>query len=323
MTDLTADHVAEVLEVEPGEHRVGTAGPELLFDRWEAEGWSVPGLRLGDDLGSWAGLTEFAQAELTGVLEQLLTGETCVTETLTPLIDFAPDFDERLFLTSQLADEARHVRFFQAYRREVLGAGQAVAEDAYGRYFAPALEAATSAVRERPGEEGRWYEALAHYHLVTEAVLAATALRSTLRMLRRMEVLPRLLAGLVHVARDESRHVQFGIGAAQAGVDAGYGDRIATCYLAALGLAARVIVDPQRFVEVPSVAFARPLRQAQVHEQWDFARRKMLRCLSATGLQAHSSSAADIWMGATRAALEEYRAHWAADHPLAAALEGA
>ena len=323
MIDLTTDHVSEVLGVEPGEHRVATAAPKLLFDRWEAEAWSVPDLRLEEDVHSWSGLTAFARTELGGVLEQLLTGETCVTQTLTPLIDFAPDFDQQLFLTTQLADEARHVRFFGAYRREVLGLADAVEEDAYGRYFAPALDAATKAVRERPDDEGGWFEALAHYHLVTEAVLAATALRSTLRMLRRTEVLPRLLAGLVHVARDESRHVQFGIGAAQVGVDAGYGDRIAACYLTAIELAARVIVDSQRFVEIPPVAFAGPLRQAQIHEQWDFARRKMLRGLAATGLQAHSAAAADAWMNATRQGLDEYRELWSADHPLSSALEGA
>jgi ribonucleoside-diphosphate reductase beta chain len=323
VTDLTADHLSEVLEVEAGDHRAATAAPELLFDRWETEVWSVPALHLDEDLPSWTGLTIFARAELAGVLDQLLVGETCVTETLTPLIEFAPDFDQQLFLTTQLADEARHVRFFRTYRRQVLGLTHAIDEDAYGRHFAPALEAATKAVREHPEDGGRWYEALAHYHLATEAILAATALRSTLRMIRRIEVLPRLLAGLVHVARDESRHVQFGIGAVQAGVDAGYGDRIAACYLTAVALAARVIVDPKRYVEIPPMAFAKPLRQAQLREQWDFARQKMLRNLAATGLQAHSSSAAGVWMSATQLAVDEYHTLWGIEHPLASALGSA
>ncbi|MHB1567586.1 MAG: ferritin family protein [Solirubrobacteraceae bacterium] len=315
-----SDPVSEVLEVQAVEHRVTTAAPELLFDRWETETWSVPALRLGEDLPIWTELPAFARTELTGVLEQLLTGETCVTETLTPLIELAPNVDQQLFLATQLADEARHVRFFRAYRCEVVGLPGAGDGDAYGRHFAPTLKAATRAVREHPEDCGRWYEALAHYHLATEAVLAATALRSTLRMIRRMDVLPRLLAGLVHVARDESRHVQFGTGAVQAGVDAGYGDRIADCYLTAVELAARVIIDPERRIEFPPGAFAKPLRQAQLHEQWDFARRKMLRNLAATGLQSHSASAADAWIGATRLALDDYHTLWETEHPLAAAV---
>lgn len=320
MNTATAD-LPDILE---DRELTAVASASALYDRWERQHWAVAELQIAVDRPAWEALPELLRREMHRPIAELLTGETAVTETLTPLVDFAPRLDQRIFLTTQLADEAQHVQFFSAYQREAIDEPSdpsSSADDAFGRAFYPGLRRATLAVRETGGDQGAWYEALAHYHLVTEGVLASAALRSLLRLLRRVDRFPRLAAGLVEVARDESRHVQFGLGAAQAGVADGFGDRIAAAYLTASAAAVQVLVNPGTLIELPSLAFAAGIRDGQVHEQWDFARRKMLRNLSVIGLQSHSETAAAEWDRASRAAVGQYRDNFGREHPLARTLD--
>ncbi len=86
--------------------------------------------------------------------------------------------------------------------------------------FTPVLTRATDAVRKDPEDRESWYRALIYYHLITEGVLAATALRTT-RFLARLLKLQALEEGLTNVTRDESRHVSYGLRAAQDGSPTG------------------------------------------------------------------------------------------------------
>jgi len=48
-------------------------------------------------------------------------GEECVTATLAPWVNSAPTEEMQLFLSTQLADEARHTVFFDRFFEEVVG----------------------------------------------------------------------------------------------------------------------------------------------------------------------------------------------------------
>ena len=52
-------------------------------------------------------------------LSAFFIGEQRVTDELGPLMRACPTEDQRIFLSTQIADEARHVRFFDRFYSEV------------------------------------------------------------------------------------------------------------------------------------------------------------------------------------------------------------
>jgi ribonucleotide reductase beta subunit family protein with ferritin-like domain len=81
-------------------------------------------------------------------------------------------------------------------------------------------------VAARPTDYEVWLRLVAVFHLLTEGVIATTAQRFAIRTLSRRGIFPGMLAGFAALARDEGRHVSFGLHALRAGVEAGYGDAI-------------------------------------------------------------------------------------------------
>ncbi|WP_433326876.1 ribonucleotide-diphosphate reductase subunit beta [Spirillospora sp. CA-294931] len=298
--------------------------PRQLYDRWEKQQWAVADVEVARDAPGWERLRPFLRAELLAALAELEVGEVCVTQTLSSLVDHAPDEDGRVFLCAQLADEGRHVRFFQDYLTLAAGVDLADPDDgkalaaaaAYGNLFEPTLRASTARVRQ-PGEEGEtaWYRALVQYHLITEGVLAATALRTVRTLARRLD-LRALTEGLTNVTRDETRHVTYGLVVARHGVAAGRRDTIAETYLAGTALAARVMVAPGTRAVTPVMRMALVHRARQLSGQWEMARDRMLRQLAVIGLPELREEAGRVWAGACESAMDEYRERWSAEHPV-------
>ncbi|KAA2250145.1 hypothetical protein F0L68_39055 [Solihabitans fulvus] len=296
--------------------------PLDLYSRWERQPWSVADVRVARDLDTWRALRPFSRQELLNALAELEVGEVCVTQTLSSLVDHAPNPDYQLYLCTQLADEARHVRFFQSYLGEVVGIGdgsaegQALAEATdYATVFEPELRRTTEAVRTGGGDLDQWFTALAHYHLVTEGILATTALRTTRQLAKRLG-LAALDEGLANVTRDESRHVAFGLLAARAGVRDGHRELIADAYLSAVALAVEVLVGPQRKTAAPSLRPALLQRAAQIETQWELARDRMIRQLSLIDLRDLRDRAERVWADARSAALDSYQERWGVEHPV-------
>ena len=52
-------------------------------------------------------------------LSSFFIGEQKVAEELGPIMRAAPTEEQRIFLCTQIADEARHVRFFERFYQEV------------------------------------------------------------------------------------------------------------------------------------------------------------------------------------------------------------
>ncbi|HEU4480996.1 MAG TPA: hypothetical protein VFS18_03850, partial [Actinomycetota bacterium] len=148
-------------------------------------------------------------------------GEQAVTDTLAPLVHAAPDEGSRVFLSTQLVDEARHSIFFSRFFDEVIGisggltAALAVLKDrvvgGFRTIFDQDLVEAVEAVRENPHDYALWVRGIATYQLVIEGMLALTGMRYLLNIVREMGILPGFYAGFTAVARDESRHVNFGV----------------------------------------------------------------------------------------------------------------
>ncbi|NGN69411.1 hypothetical protein G5C51_36675, partial [Streptomyces sp. A7024] len=248
-TSTAAGLVLDVTETEPetaAEQHGRLAGSADLYRRWERQQWAVAKVDPARDRQRWAELTPYSREQLLGALAELEVGEVAVTHTLGSLIDAPPTEDDRIFLCTQLADEARHVRFFQTYLSDVCDAEpESTAAADYAHVFAPELTRVTDAVRADHGDRESWYRALIYYHLITEGVLAATALRTTRFLAKRLR-LAALEEGLTNVTRDESRHVSFGLRAARDGVARGWEPVVTDAHFEAIAPAARVLIGPAR-----------------------------------------------------------------------------
>lgn len=208
--------------------------PLELYNRWEKQQWAVADLDFTQDKEHWENL-----GGIPGIREQLqqtwtlfFIGEQAVTDTLSPILHAAPTEEDRIFLSTQIVDEARHTVFFKRFFEEVLGiagglsgALEAIRPDAvrgFQKIFDTHLLDATERVRENPRDYGAWLQGVALYHLVIEGMLALTGQKFVLRTIRQFGIMPGFYAGFTAVTRDESRHVNWGVGAIRDGVAAGH-----------------------------------------------------------------------------------------------------
>ena len=200
-------------------------GPEItaesLYRRWETQQWAVADLDFEQDRKDWAGLSEGLQVAYRRTMTLFFIGEQAVTDTMSPLLFAAPREDERIFLATQIADEARHTVFFQRFFADVLGVegGLSGALEAvrpktvagFRKIFDGHLAEAVDLVRREPENEAAWVEAVVTYHLVIEGYLALAGQHTLLTQFRKVGILPGFTAGFTAVARDESRHIGFGV----------------------------------------------------------------------------------------------------------------
>lgn len=235
--------------------------PLDLYRRWEGQQWSIQELDFAQDVVHWRAMTGFLEGvrvELQWAFTLFFLGEQAVTDTLAPLVHAAPDEPCRIFLATQLADEARHAVFFSRFFEEVVGLPGGLSEalpalkqrvvGAYRAIFDEDLLEATEAVRLDPGDYAKWVEAITVYHLMVEGMLALTGQKFLLRALRELGVLPAFYRGFTAVARDESRHISFGVGvlAAARRRDPSLAQRIEAVVFRLLEPACRVIAAPDR-----------------------------------------------------------------------------
>ena len=258
-------------------------GPIDLYQRWERQQWSATALDFGQDGQQWAAIHPDVRERLEMTFSGFFFGEQAVTDTLSPLVMGAPDEDQRLFLATQVVDEARHSYFFARFYHEVLGVAgglkEAVARVApadngsgYSRIFNPQhgeLATSTDAVRLDPRNYGLWVQALTVYHLMVEGQLALTGQRSTLRLLRELDLLPAFRAGFTAVTRDESRHVSFGVWALREAVRAGHEGDIRAVVDRMLEPCMQVYSNPA--VRMPDPRLLPPAGRQDPEENWSFA----------------------------------------------------
>jgi ribonucleoside-diphosphate reductase beta chain len=144
-----------------------------------------------------------------------------VAEELGPIMRAAPTEDQKLFLCTQIADEARHVRFFERFYREVgvlesdelsqmLEQTSEHLNENFGRLFDEMLKQRTDRLSVEPEDTEALVEAITLYHMVIEGMLALTGKHFIMDFNEREGTLPGFVEGFQNVARDEHRHVAFG-----------------------------------------------------------------------------------------------------------------
>jgi ribonucleoside-diphosphate reductase beta chain len=195
---------------------------EQLYLLWERQQWQTQELDFSRDREDWnERFDEEERFQRMYGLSSFFIGEQKVAEELGPIMRAAPTEDQRIFLCTQIADEARHVRFFERFYREVgvlesSELSQMLAETSehlnenFGRLFDEMLKQRTDRLSAEPEDTEALVEAVTLYHMVIEGMLALTGQHFIMDYNEREETLPGFVAGFQNVARDEHRHVAFG-----------------------------------------------------------------------------------------------------------------
>jgi ribonucleoside-diphosphate reductase beta chain len=192
-----------------------------LYELWERQQWRTQDLDFEQDRADWESFPEQERFQRMYGLSSFFIGEQKVTDELGPIIVAVPTEDMKIFLSTQVADEARHVRFFDRFYAEVgvlesgglsdrLRETSAHLNPAFNELFDGMLHARTRRLSEEPGDMEALVEAITLYHMVIEGMLALTGQHFIIDYNTREGVLPAFVEGFNLVARDEHRHVAFG-----------------------------------------------------------------------------------------------------------------
>src|SRR5260370_33726489 len=193
-----------------------------LYYRWERQQWRAQDIDFSGDRMQWEGMSQNEQRMRLYGLSAFFQGEAGVTDTLAPSVVAMPDEEMRIFLTTQLVDAARHTVFFARFFKEVLAVDKEKLEDALAvarehlnaqrKYILiDSLVEVAERIRQEPGNLAHLVEGITLYHVVVEGTMALAGQRSILEAYRTSVLFPDFRGGLIAVARDESRHVVFGV----------------------------------------------------------------------------------------------------------------
>ena len=242
MTDATAttngelhteDEALSVLldgdidKVMSGLDKIVEAAPsyEKLFMRWQRQHWSTEDFSFEEDAKQWADPDMFTDDErrfLEFGFSEFFLGEERVTLELLPFALAAPTHEAKVFLTTQISDEAKHTVFWNGFYREVFGieAGSLgemidkqryVVNDDWETLFNGILHECAEDLRKDPSDFPKLVRGVTVYMIVIEGMLALSAARFMIKSMRERGWFPGFIAGFTAVNRDESRHVGFGV----------------------------------------------------------------------------------------------------------------
>ncbi len=194
-----------------------------LYRRWESQQWSVADLDFSLDRQDWIDSDDLDRKATLWSHRLFFNGEERVTSTLAPFVWAAPTPDIEIFLSTQMVDEARHTVFFERWWREVPGSDTSnltalleeirpKASGGYDELFYDRLPSTARRLANNPKDFDAFVEGVTLYHIVVEATIALTGQRFELEAMREQGLTDRgFYRGFTAVARDESRHVNFGI----------------------------------------------------------------------------------------------------------------
>jgi len=194
-----------------------------LYRRWESQQWSVGDLDFTLDRQDWLEASDLDRKATLWSHRLFFNGEERVTATLAPFVWAAPSPEIEIFLSTQMVDEARHTVFFERWWREVVGTEAKDLKDllieirpdtneGYNTLFYDRLPSAAQRMASNPKDFDAFVEGVTIYHIIVEATIALTGQRFELESMREQGSTDRgFYRGFTAVARDESRHVSFGI----------------------------------------------------------------------------------------------------------------
>jgi ribonucleoside-diphosphate reductase beta chain len=265
---------------------------EQLYHLWERQQWATQDIDFTQDRIDWhERIPEEERFQRMYGLSSFFIGEQKVAEELGPMMRAAPTEEMRVFLCTQIADEARHVRFFNRFYDEV---GILEADSLQGRLaetsehvnpefnelFDEMLKNRVDGLARRPEDLELLVEAITLYHMVIEGMLALTGQHFILQYNEEVGTLPGFCEGFNNIARDEHRHVAFGARFLRemAQADTKYGDAI-TRTMTEVAPIADAVLQPKWYVEGETEVLG-----ASMEETRAFAMKCLERRLKVIGL---------------------------------------
>jgi ribonucleotide reductase beta subunit family protein with ferritin-like domain len=193
---------------------------ETLYERWEHGNWRATEIDFTVDREQWhATFTDLERRSAMWIYSMFFHGEDSVADNLSPYIDAAPREEQKYFLATQQVDEARHAVLFARFMREVADAGDDTAGSlaatrpqltwGFRKVFERLDRMAAELRRDR--SRPKLAQAITLYHLVIEASLAQPGQHLIDESLTARDLLPGFRQGIANVARDEQRHIAFGV----------------------------------------------------------------------------------------------------------------
>ncbi len=210
-----------------------------LYYRWERQQWQAQEIDFSSDIIQWERMSEEEQDSFISVIATFFQGESSVTNALAPYVIAMPDEEMRFYVTTQLVDETRHTIFFDRFFKDVLHVDEGRIEErlliaqqymnASMRFILiDSLADIAQRLRQEPENRALLVEGVTLYHMITEGTMGVAGQRHLLEYFRRENLFPAFRGGFTAVARDESRHVLFGVRFLRDMMqeDAAYGDVI-------------------------------------------------------------------------------------------------
>lgn len=229
-SDIAKASLRELGEVEGDRIIIGEIDDKLvnlpsyteLYNRWERQQWSTQDLDFSVDRQQWAEVPEESRPVWISGFVVFFQGEISVTKTLIPYCAAMPTEEQRIFLATQLVDEARHATFFGKFFREALLMDgpdiesiliqiQPMLRPGERQILMDGLEEISQKIHDEPRNMAYLVEGVTLYHIIAEGTLALSGQRNMLNRNKRLGWYPGFQQGFMAVARDESRHVQFGV----------------------------------------------------------------------------------------------------------------
>jgi ribonucleoside-diphosphate reductase beta chain len=194
---------------------------QKLYELWERQQWRTQDIDFSRDREDWEGFPDDEKFQRMYGLSSFFIGEQKVAEELGPMMRAAPTEEMRIFLCTQIADEARHVAFFNRFYEEVgvlesTNLQDRLAETSqhlnpkFHELFDDMLSSRVDKLARDPGDLETLVEAITLYHMVIEGMLALTGQHFIITYNEENGTLPGFVEGFNNVARDEHRHVAFG-----------------------------------------------------------------------------------------------------------------
>ena len=263
-----------------------------LYNLWERQQWATQDIDFTQDRIDWhERIPEEERFQRMYGLSSFFIGEQKVAEELGPMMRAAPTEEMRIFLCTQIADEARHVRFFNRFYDEVgvleatnlqdrLAETSEHVNPEFDQLFDEMLKSRVDHLARQPEDLVALVEAITLYHMVIEGMLALTGQHFILQYNEEVGTLPGFVEGFNKIARDEHRHVAFGARFLRemAQEDPKYGDAI-TRTLTEVAPIADGVLQPKWYVEGETEVLG-----ATMDETRAFAMKALERRLKVIGL---------------------------------------
>ncbi|MEV4363086.1 ribonucleotide-diphosphate reductase subunit beta [Nonomuraea sp. NPDC004186] len=192
-----------------------------LYKRYLRQRWDVYELDFSQDIVDWRErMSQEERDAFVGISAGFHHGERQVEVEL-PVFMLGGSEESRIYMSSQIEDEARHTVFFDRFYREVVGmpgdsvqdvldaSFEHVSETFVGPFGLLAYQA--DELRKDPEDPAARVRYGTTYFLWIEGVLALSVMKITLTYCRERGFLPGYYTGFTATCRDEARHVQFGM----------------------------------------------------------------------------------------------------------------